>query len=130
MIIGLSLYRSRSAVATANRFPESNAAIVGTLPYLATVAAVAYPSAIVELYLNRRMQSFTALNSWTGNHRLRRVAPAGGVRVAAYIETLQRQAAPPTVRQHMAAIRMLFSWLTEKGVLAMNPAREVKTERF
>jgi site-specific recombinase XerC len=28
------------------------------------------------------------------------------------------------------AIRMLFSWLTEKGVLAMNPAREVKTERF
>src|SRR5262245_9835925 len=24
---------------------------------------------------------------------------------------------------------MLFSWLTEKGVLAMNPAREVKTER-
>ena len=47
-----------------------------------------------------------------------------------YIETLQRQAAPPTVKQHMAAIRMLFSWLTEKGVLAMNPAREVKTERF
>jgi hypothetical protein len=25
----------------------------------------------------------------------------------------------------MAAIRMLFSWLTEKGLLAMNPAREV-----
>ena len=50
--------------------------------------------------------------------------------MAAYIETLQRQAAPPTVKQHMAAIRMLFSWLTEKGVLAMNPAREVKTERF
>ena len=50
--------------------------------------------------------------------------------LAAYIETLQRLAAPPTVKQHMAAIRMLFSWLTEKGVLAMNPAREVKTERF
>jgi site-specific recombinase XerD len=52
------------------------------------------------------------------------------ITVAAYIETLQRRAAPPTVKQHMAAIRMLFSWLTEKGVLAMNPAREVKTERF
>jgi hypothetical protein len=52
------------------------------------------------------------------------------ITVAAYIETLQRQAAPPTVKQHMAAIRMLFSWLTEKGVLAMHPAREVKTERF
>jgi site-specific recombinase XerD len=52
------------------------------------------------------------------------------ITVAAYIETLQRRAAPRTVKQHMAAIRMLFSWLTEKGVLAMNPAREVKTERF
>ncbi|MGA8656359.1 MAG: tyrosine-type recombinase/integrase [Chthoniobacterales bacterium] len=52
------------------------------------------------------------------------------ITVAAYIETLQRQAAPPTVKQHMAAIRMLFSWLTEKGALGMNPAREVKTERF
>jgi site-specific recombinase XerC len=30
----------------------------------------------------------------------------------------------------MAAIRMLFSWLTEKGILAMNPAREVKTPKF
>ena len=50
--------------------------------------------------------------------------------VAAYIETLQRQAAPATVKQHMAAIRMLFSWLTEKGILAMNPARKVKTEKF
>jgi site-specific recombinase XerD len=30
----------------------------------------------------------------------------------------------------MPTIRMLFSWLTEKGVPAMNPAREVKTERF
>ena len=25
---------------------------------------------------------------------------------------------------------MLLSWLTEKGILAMNPAREVKTEKF
>jgi site-specific recombinase XerC len=25
---------------------------------------------------------------------------------------------------------MMFSWLTEKGVLAMNPAREVKTPKF
>jgi Phage integrase family len=35
-----------------------------------------------------------------------------------------------TIKQHMAAIRMMFSWLTEKGILAMNPAREVKTPKF
>ena len=56
--------------------------------------------------------------------------PSRWITVAAHIETLQRQAAPPTVKQHMAAIRMLFSWLTEKGVLAMNPPRQVKTERY
>jgi hypothetical protein len=46
MIIGLSLYRSRSPVATAKRFPESNAAIAATFACFAIVAAVAYPSAI------------------------------------------------------------------------------------
>ena len=48
--------------------------------------------------------------------------------VAAYIE--RHPGSTPTQKQHMAAIRMLFSWLVEKGVLSMNPAREVKTERF
>src|SRR5260370_30772443 len=50
------------------------------------------------------------------------------IHVAAYIEQHSRSAAP--IKQHMAAIRMLFSWLTEKGVLAINPAREVKTPKF
>src|SRR6201995_2402395 len=52
------------------------------------------------------------------------------ITVAAYIEILQRRAAPPTVKQHMAAIRMLFSWLTEKGVLAMNPAGKSRPRDF
>ena len=50
------------------------------------------------------------------------------IHVAAYIETHPGSA--PTQKQHMAAIRMLFSWMVEKGVLSMNPAREVKTEKF
>src|SRR5208283_3073745 len=75
----------------------------------------------------RAIQQFLAWSERAGYQHLEDIEP---ITVAAYIETLQRQAAPPTVKQHMAAIRMLFSWLTEKGVLAMNPAREVKTERF
>jgi integrase/recombinase XerD len=50
------------------------------------------------------------------------------ITVAAYVE--QHPGSPATIKQHMSAIRMLFSWLTEKGILAMNPAREVKTEKF
>src|SRR6516164_1686056 len=75
----------------------------------------------------RAIQQFLDWVERAGYQQLEDIEP---ITVAAYIETLQRQAAPPTVKQHMAAIRMLFSWLTEKGVLAMNPAREVKTERF
>jgi len=50
------------------------------------------------------------------------------IHVAAYVEG--HPGSPPTIKQHMAAIRMLFSWMVEKGVLATNPAREVKTEKF
>ena len=48
--------------------------------------------------------------------------------MAAYIE--QHSGSAATIKQHMAAIRMMFSWLTEKGILAINPAREVKTPKF
>src|SRR5258707_4754233 len=75
----------------------------------------------------RAIQQFLAWAERAGYQQLEDIEP---ITVADYIEALQRQAAPPRVKQHMAAIRMLFSWLTEKGVLAMNPAREVKTERF
>src|ERR1700681_2574445 len=75
----------------------------------------------------RAIQQFLTWAERAGYQDLEDIEP---ITVAAYIEILQRRAAPPTVKQHMAAIRMLFSWLTEKGVLAMNPAREVKTERF
>jgi site-specific recombinase XerD len=75
----------------------------------------------------RAIRQFLAWAEGAGYQALEDIEP---ITVAAYVEILQRQAAPPTVKQHMAATRMLFSWLTEKGVLAMNPAREVKTERF
>jgi hypothetical protein len=60
----------------------------------------------------RAIQQFLAWVERAGYQDLEDIEP---ITVAAYIETLQRQAAPPTVKQHMAAIRMLFSWLTEKG---------------
>src|ERR1700724_3350927 len=75
----------------------------------------------------RAIQQFLAWAERSGYQDLEDIEP---ITVAAYIEILQRRAAPPTVKQHIAAIRLLFSWLSEKGVLAMNPAREVKTERF
>src|SRR5262245_12277222 len=44
--------------------------------------------------------------------------------VAAYIE--QHPGSKPTVKQHLAAIRMLFDWLVIGQILPMNPASSVR----
>ena len=48
------------------------------------------------------------------------------VHVAAYIENLTRAKSAPTVKQHLAAIRMCFDWLTSGGVIDFNPASSVR----
>ena len=57
--------------------------------------------------------------------------------MAAYLKALQvsdasnravrgRIAARPAVKQHLAAVRMLFDWLVVGQVLAINPAHAVR----
>ena len=46
--------------------------------------------------------------------------------VATYIEMLARTRAAPTVKQHLAAIRMCFDWLVSGGILNVNPAWSVR----
>lgn len=44
--------------------------------------------------------------------------------IAAYIK--QHSAAAPTVKQHLAALRMLFDWLVIGQILPVNPASSVR----
>src|ERR1700724_950670 len=44
------------------------------------------------------------------------------VHVAAWVESLGKEFAPPSVKQWLAAVRMLFDWLGSGQVLAGNPA--------
>lgn len=46
--------------------------------------------------------------------------------VAAYIETIGAAYAAPTVKQHLAAVRMLFDWLVTGQVVPTNPAASVR----
>src|SRR5712691_9599194 len=46
--------------------------------------------------------------------------------VAAYIEWLGKRYEAPTVKQHLAAIRMLFDWLVVRQVVEINPAAAVR----
>jgi site-specific recombinase XerD len=58
---------------------------------------------------------------------LRQVEP---IVVAAYIERLTQERAPQTVKQHLAAIRMLFDWLVTGQVVPFNPAASVRGPRY
>ena len=48
------------------------------------------------------------------------------ITVAAYIEELLRIRSKPTVKQHLAAIRMLFDWLVLGQIIPANPAGVVR----
>lgn len=54
---------------------------------------------------------------------LSRIRP---VHVATYVESLTRSYAAPTVKQHLAAVRMLFDYLVVGQVVEMNPAAAVR----
>ena len=58
---------------------------------------------------------------------LRQVQP---IHVAAYIEELQAVRSAPTVKQHLACIRMLFDWLVTGQVIPTNPAHSVRGPRY
>jgi site-specific recombinase XerD len=57
------------------------------------------------------------------------------IHVAAYIESRAKsddvnwRLAKTSIKQHASALRMMFSYFVEKGVLSSNPAREVSTEK-
>jgi integrase/recombinase XerD len=50
--------------------------------------------------------------------------------VAAFIKKLEGQFTPPTVKQHLAALRMLFDWLVIGHVLKVNPAHAVRGPKY
>src|ERR1017187_2119536 len=65
---------------------------------------------------------------WCGSRGLplERIGP---VHVAAYIEKLGKDLSRPTVKQQLAAIRMLFDWLVRGQVVPVNPAHSVRGPR-
>src|ERR1700682_5175237 len=62
--------------------------------------------------------------AWCEKHRVYTLEQVKPVVVAAYIES--HSGAAPTVKQHLAAIRMLFDFLVTGQVIPMNPASSVR----
>ena len=64
--------------------------------------------------------------AWCDKHKIGEIADIEPFHVAAYIEALGKDFEKPTVKQHIAAIRMLFDWLVTGQVVATNPAHAVR----
>src|SRR5258708_3549673 len=65
-------------------------------------------------------QAVTQFFAWCEKHRVHRLEQISPIVVAAYIEN--HPMAAPTVKQHLAAIKMLFDWLVTGQVIPTNPA--------
>jgi integrase/recombinase XerD len=78
---------------------------------------------------NTRMAYYCALTeffAWVDQYKIGQLADIEPLHVAAYIEALGTRMAKPTVKQHLAAVRMCFDWLVTGGILTVNPAHAVR----
>src|ERR1700691_3273935 len=70
------------------------------------------------------------LSAWCEAQNLTEIVDIEPLHVAAYIETLGKRLAKPSVKQHLAAIRMLFDWLVVGQIIATNPAAPVRGPKY
>ena len=78
---------------------------------------------------NTRMAYYRAccrFFAWCDQHAIGEIADIEPLHVAAYVEAMAKDFEKPTVKQHLAAIRMLFDWLVTGQVVATNPAHSVR----
>lgn len=67
---------------------------------------------------------------WCAARGLQQLDQVQAFHVAAFVKHLQGQFTPPTVKQHLAALRMLFDWLVTGHVIAVNPAHAVRGPKY
>jgi site-specific recombinase XerD len=67
---------------------------------------------------------------WGASKEIHELAQVESFHVAAFAHDLQEELSPPSVKQHLAAIRMLFDWLVTGHVIETNPAHSVRGPRY
>src|SRR2546422_7001332 len=75
-------------------------------------------------------QAVTQFFQWCEHRGIRELEQMRPVIISGYIEEMQATHSPPTVKQHLAAIRMLFDWLVVGQVVEINPASSVRGPKY
>ena len=123
-----------------NRQASKTSALPAATPSLPTLPALFAPTPAAA---QRTLEFFTAnirnpntrrsyaravseFSHWCAQHGLHALTDIGPVHVAAYIEQLQQRLSAPSVKQQLAALRVLFDWLVVGQVVPTNPASSVR----
>ena len=64
--------------------------------------------------------------AWCKTNGIEELVDVEPFHVAGFIKELQGTFSPPTLKQHLAALRMLFDWLVTGHIMEMNPAHSVR----
>ena len=79
---------------------------------------------------NTRKAYFNAVrhfSAWCQSCKIGELRQVEPMHVAAYLKVLEKnELSAPTIKQHLAAIRMLFDWLVVGQVIPLNPAHAVR----
>ena len=67
---------------------------------------------------------------WCDQRGISQLADVQAFHVAAFVKELQGEFTAPTVKQHLAALRMLFDWLVTGHILDVNPAHAVRGPKY
>jgi site-specific recombinase XerD len=67
---------------------------------------------------------------WCASKEIYELVQVQPFHVAAFIHDLQDELSPPSVKQHLAALRMLFDWLVTGHVIETNPAHAVRGPKY
>ena len=68
--------------------------------------------------------------AWCDRRGIAQLADVQAFHVASFVKELQGEFTAPTVKQHLAALRMLFDWLVTGHVLDVNPAHAVRGPKY
>ncbi len=66
--------------------------------------------------------------AWLDVHGVPSITAVGSIHVATYVEALGRHHAAPTVKQRLAAIRMMFDWLATRGAAVQPGHRRTRPQ--
>jgi integrase len=64
--------------------------------------------------------------AWCASKSIDELAAVQPFHVASFVKDLQAEVSPPTVKQHLAAIRMLLDWLVTGHIIDVNSAHAVR----